>query len=479
VWSAATRRIGKNPEHRKQDIWIFSFSWGKIFGNITYTRGFMAIKESNTVVSNSLPSSGQIHKRKLLLAERSQYGMEFSCLDAMIDEEHRVRNVWKFIELMNIDKAMEKIQSFQNSSGRPAIDPKILLTLWLYATIEGYGSAYQLEKLCHESLPYKWICGGVEIGRKTLSDFRVNCGEILDSILINGITALIQAEVVDLEEISQDGLKVRVAASEKSYRTKKSIEEMQQVVRDHVIALKKEIEENPLEATERRKKMRLNRIKEKEKRVEEALQEVENLIAEKNASRAKDRKKKLTKDEEEKVKISVTEPKSRLMKMPSGGYKLAMNCEFAMDTKSRFIIGVKATNQVNDSGQIGAMFGFVKDTYSRTPKRYLVDGGFRSNKDVQNLYEQGCEVYMPVPRNNQTMKEEHPEGVNMWKTRMQAEGSKKIYSRRASTIEWFNAGARKRGLQSFMVRSPDKAQIICNLHALAHNIERMRYLNII
>lgn len=438
----------------------------------------MAVNESNLLSSNQ-SSNKQNPKRKLLCAERSQYNMKFACLDELVDEHHRVRNVWKFVELINMEKLLEKVQSFQNSSGRPAVDPKILLALWLYATIDGCGSAYELDKLCNESLPYKWICGEVTIGRKTLSDFRLKCGEILDSILIKGITALINADVIDLEEISQDGLKVRVCASEKSYRTKKSIEEVQNIVGAHIASLKKEIEQNPLEAVLNRKKIKLDRLNEKQKRVEESLQEIENYIAEKNAARNKDRKKKLTKDEEGKVKISITESKARIMKMPSGGYKLAMNCEFAMDTKSGFIIGTKATNRVNDCGQIGIMYEFLRNNYSKKPKRYLADGGFRNNTDVQNLYEQDCEVYMPVPKNEQKIKDNHPEGIKKWKIRMKEEGTRKIYSRRASTIEWFNAGARKRGLHSFTTRGLDNAQIICNLHAIAHNIERMKYLNLI
>lgn len=442
----------------------------------------MITDESKAVFVNSLSSPAQkvmASKKKLLVAERKQYTMDFTCLDGLIDEDHRVRSVWKFIELVNLEKAFEKVQTYQDSSGRSAIDPKILLALWLYATIEGCGSAYQLEKQCQENIAYKWICGGVKIGRKTLSDFRIKCSAILESILLNGVTALIKANIVDLEEISQDGLKVKACTSEKSYRSKKAIEEVQEIVRDHIIRLKNELEASPLEAVEHRKKLKLQRLQEKQKRLEEAYKEVESYTVQKDAARKRDRKKKLTEDEKGKIKVSTSDPKARVMKMPQGGYKLAMNCEFAMDTKSGFIVGTKATNQVNDSGQIGMMFDYLRDKYGTTPKRYLADAGFRNNNDVQKLYESECEVFMPVPEKEQKVTNKNPEGVVKWKERMKTGSGKETYFRRASTIEWFNAGARKRGFQSLPVRGLDKAQSICNLHALAHNIQRMKFFKLV
>lgn len=447
-----------------------------------FLRALVVTEESKTVFENSLSASAQGtigFKKKLRIAERQQITMEFSCLDELIDEDHRVRSIWKYVELANLEKALERVQTYQDASGRSAIDPKILLALWLYATIEGYGSAYNLEKLCQENIAYKWICGGVSIGRKTLSNFRIKSGDILESILINGVTALIKANVVDLEEISQDGLKVKACASEKSYRNKKSIAQVREIVQEHITRLKNELETNPSGAVEHRKKMKLRRLQEKQKRLEEAYKEVESCAEKKDAAQKRDRKKKLTDHEKAKIKVSTTDPQARLMKMPQGGYKLAMNCEFAMDTKSGFIVGTRATNQENDSGQVGIMFDYLRNSYGITPKRYLADAGFRNNKDTQRLYENGCEVFMPIPIKEQKVTNKNSEGVVKWKERMQTQSAKETYSRRASTIEWFNAGARQRGLQSFSVRGLEKGQVTCNLQALAHNIQRMRSFKLI
>jgi transposase len=440
----------------------------------------MIDNDTKTKFINSLAGTGKKPKfRKLLLAERKQYKMDYSCLEDLIDEDHRVRSIWNYVELLNLNQILENVQTYQGSVGRPAIDPKILLTLWLYATVEGFGSAYQLEKQCNENIAYKWICGGVTVGRKTLSEFRVNYSTVLESILVNGITALIKANIVYLEEVSHDGLKVRASASEKSLKKHKSINDIKTIVEDHINRLRHEIEENPLEAVETRKKMKLQRLVEKRKRLEEACKEVEKYSEQKDQTRVKARKKKLTGDEKEEIKVSITDTKARIMKMPQGGYKLAYNCGFVMDTKSGMIVGANATNNASDAGQIKHMFDYLNDKYTRAPNRYLADSGFRKNSDVQALYESGCEVYMPVPEREKQISVDQPVGVTLWKERMNLADSKKIYSRRASTIEWFNAGARLRGLHRFSVRGLKKIQGICILHALAHNLERMRSLKLI
>jgi transposase len=440
----------------------------------------MTNNEAKIQFTTSLASTGKSkNNKKLLKPQRMQYSMDMSCLESSIDEDHRVRSVWNFIELLNLDVAIEQIQTFQNCSGRAAIDPRILLCLWLYATIEGIGSAYQLERQCIENIVYKWICGGVKVGRKTLSDFRVNHSEVLEAILVNGITALIKANIVDLEEISHDGLKVRASASEKSFKKEKSIKEVQETVKEHINKLRTEIEENPPEAVEQRKKIRLQRLNEKQKRLVAACQEVEYYCKQTDQSRIKDRKKKLTEDEKAKVKVSITDTKARIMKMPQGGYKLAYNCGFAMDTKSGMIIGTMASNRVNDSGLIKPMFDYVNDKYFKTPKRYLADSGFRKNDDIEMLHNKGCDVFMPVPVREKKISSKNSAGVVLWKERMETAEAKKIYTRRASSIEWFNAGARSRGLHRFTVRGPEKVQSVCTLHALAHNLERMRSLKLI
>src|SRR5207302_4546045 len=90
--------------------------------------------------------------------------------------------------------------------------PELMMALWLWATVDGVGSARQLDRLCEEHLAYRWLCGGVSMNYHTLSDFRVAHAEVLDRLLAGGVAALVEEGVVALAVLAQDGLKVGAAA---------------------------------------------------------------------------------------------------------------------------------------------------------------------------------------------------------------------------------------------------------------------------
>ena len=92
--------------------------------------------------------------------------------------------------------------------GRPAIAPEILFALWLYATLDGVGSAREIE----QPDAYRWIVGGVGVNYHTLADFRSRNGEFLDALLSDNLAGLMAAGVVKLKAVAQDGVRVRASA---------------------------------------------------------------------------------------------------------------------------------------------------------------------------------------------------------------------------------------------------------------------------
>jgi transposase len=107
-------------------------------------------------------------------ANRQQIEMRMAALDSLVPEDHKVRIVWEMAQEYDLSKLYGYIDAIEGEAGRPAIDPLILVALWLYATTEGVGSARELARLCEEHIAYQWILGGVSINYHTLADFRVN-----------------------------------------------------------------------------------------------------------------------------------------------------------------------------------------------------------------------------------------------------------------------------------------------------------------
>ena len=66
--------------------------------------------------------------------------------------------------------------------------------------------------MCERDLAYLWICGGVGVNHHLLSDFRTAHGEFLDQLLTDTIGTLIHRQLITLEVVAQDGLRVRACA---------------------------------------------------------------------------------------------------------------------------------------------------------------------------------------------------------------------------------------------------------------------------
>ena len=139
-------------------------------------------------------------------------------LDALIPHDHPARVVWDDVEGLDLSPLYDRIKSVERGPGRDAIDPKILMALWLYATVEGVGSARKLDELCREHAAFQWIAGDVSTNYHTLADFRTGHVELLDGLLTEGVAALVAEELVDLNRVAQDGMRVRASAGAASFR---------------------------------------------------------------------------------------------------------------------------------------------------------------------------------------------------------------------------------------------------------------------
>jgi transposase len=124
----------------------------------------------------------------------------------------------------------------------PVIAPEILLALWLYATLDGVGSAREIVRLTEAHDAYRWLCGGVQVNHHTVSDFRKDHGEALDELLSVIIASLMAAGVVKLKQVAQDGIRVRASAGAGSFRRKEKLEGYLEAARSEVARLKAELE---------------------------------------------------------------------------------------------------------------------------------------------------------------------------------------------------------------------------------------------
>lgn len=424
----------------------------------------------------SAPSSApEAGRPRLRTAERQQVILRMLSLDQMLPCDDEARVVWDFVCQCDLSKLLAQVRSVEGGVGRDATDPRILLALWLFATLKGVGSARELDRLCQRHLSYQWLCGEVSLNYHTLADFRIEHGEVLNDLLTEQLAALVHAGAVKLERVAQDGIRVRAGASKSSFRRAATLEECLAEAKQRVEELQREVVNDPGAASRREQAARQRAARERVERVTAAL----GACAEVQAAKEKRGRDSL----KNAARASTTDPEARAMKMANGGYNPAYNVQFSTDTQTQVIVAVDVVNQGTDAGQLAPMVEQIEERTDVRPPEVLADGGFSTTAAIQQLNnpEQGYKIYAPVKETEQQRQRgqdpfaprpgESP-ALSEWRTRMGTDEAKLIYRQRASTAECVNALARQRRLEQFSVRGLPKVRLIAIWFALAHNLRR-------
>jgi transposase len=415
------------------------------------------------------PDLGPPPAPRLRRPDRQQMTMRPCSLDELIPQDHDVRMIWTVVLTWDLSAFLATIRARGEEAGRAATDPRLLIALWLYAATRGVASARELDRLCRESDPYRWICGGVSVNYHTLSDFRVRHEAALDNLLTQMLAVLIQGQAVCVDRIAQDGTRVRVSAGANSFKKRETLEQTRQKARDHLAIIKRQAQRLE-ETTVRRQKAEHRAAQEKLARIEEALKQLAEV--EKAKAQQKDKPTK-----QNPPKASMTDPEARFMRMPDGGSRPAYNVQLAVDTESRAVVGVEVTNAGSDAGLSEPMREQVEQRSGSEVKEQLLDGGFAKLEAIDEAAADGTTFYMPVPKPRKAGTDPHQpkrtdsEAVAQWRQRMATAEAKEIYKQRASTIETANGELKtERGMGRFLVRGLRKARCVALWSVLAYNI---------
>jgi transposase len=409
------------------------------------------------------------------MPNRSQIELRPMDLESLLPEGHRARLVWAWVERQDLSAMYAAIKVRQGGVGRSAIAPQILLGLWLYASLQGVGSARQLSRLVLEHDAYRWMSGGVQVNHHSLSDFRVAHGAALDELLSASLAALMTAGAVKLECVAQDGVRVRASAGAASFRRKASLQDNLELARERVRELKEQIDADPAQDSRRKAAAQQRARREMQERLQSALERLPELeaIKRRNGSKA------------EEARASSTDADASVMKMADGGYRPAYNTQYASDCDSQVIVGVDVSTSGSDMGQLAPMVEQIEQRLGSAPQKMLVDGGFPAHAQIDAVADK-TEVYAPVPearakkdgqgepvqQDKHEPKPDDSAAVASWRQRMASDEAKALYKRRAATAECVNAQARNRGLQRMPVRGLNKVRCVALLFALAHNLMR-------
>jgi len=299
-------------------------------------------------------------------------------IERLIGAEHPARAVWEFVGGLDLSPYQEQARAVEGKAGRPGWDPRLLVSVWVYAYSKGVGSARAIEELCEWEPAYQWLTGSRVINAHTLSDFRVKHDRALNALFAQTLGLLSAEGLITLERVMQDGTKIRAKAAADSFRRQERIEQGLQEAKAQVAALNAQSEE---ETSRRMAKARQRAARERQERLEQALKEFAQL--------EKDGK------DKEQRRVSTSDPEARVMKQPGGGYAPSYNVQIDTDAKNGVVVAVGVVQAGNDFEQLGPGIDRVEQNQGKTPQAVVTDGGYVSKNTIVGMQERKIEYIAP------------------------------------------------------------------------------------
>lgn len=237
---------------------------------------------------------------KLVQIDRQQKTMAIIDVEELIRQDHKARALWHVTGKLALSGFAEGLRGEEGGAGRPAWDPRLLVSIWVYCYSEQISSAREIERLMEYEPGLQWLSGLTVINHHTLSDFRVRHKAALDELLIRLLALLEEAGMISLERLMLDGTKIRAQAGGDSMRRRGTISRRLEEAREVIRQMGDPRQERP----SRREAAQRRAAREQVNRLEKALSELAEVENSKHS-----------RQEKQAVRASVSDRQARVMKM--------------------------------------------------------------------------------------------------------------------------------------------------------------------
>jgi hypothetical protein len=99
--------------------------------------------------------------------------------------------------------------------------------------------------------------------------------------------------------------------------------------------------------------------------------------------------------EQEKLRVSESEPEARNMKHADGGFGPSYNVQVTTEAQSRMIVGIGVTTAANDTQELMPALERAKQNCGVTPEKVIADNGYATRSNVEATSEQKIELIAP------------------------------------------------------------------------------------
>jgi transposase len=312
-------------------------------------------------------------------------------VEKLVGAEHRVRAIWAFVEHLDLSAFYAPIEAFEGGAGRPVWDPRVLLCLWLEAYRGGVNSAREIAELCQYHPAYQWLTGMAVVNYHTLADFRVAHRQALDELFVQTLGVLSHQGLITLERVMHDGTKIKASASDQSFHRQATLESHLEAARQQVQAMGDPHSE---ELSARVAQARKRALREKQQRLEQALQEFKQL---KQTPPKEDEATQNAESEKRKEpRLSSTDPQARVMKGAKGAFGPAYNVQISTDAKAKIIVAMDLTQSSSDAGELAPAVEQIEENLGQKPKQMVVDAAYPTQAAIEAMAQQGIDLIGPL-----------------------------------------------------------------------------------
>ena len=314
--------------------------------------------------------------------DRSQLIWRSVDVEQLIEEEHPARAIWALTGQLSLESFYAPIEAVEGVAGRRPWDPRLLISLWVYAYSRGISSAREVSRRCQFEPPFQWLCGLESVNHHTLSDFRVRHETALKELFVELLGVLSAEGLVSLERVMHDGTKIRADASRQSFRGEEALRAQLEMARAQV----EQLSQQPDEETAGHRAAQQRAVRERQQKVQQALSQLEEIRRVKSGT-----------DQKNQARASSSDPDARVMKQPGGGYAPSYNAQISTEASNKIVVAVAVSQQGNDYAQLTPAVAQIQENLKARPKQMVVDGGFTSRENIVNMAAVGIDLVGNLP----------------------------------------------------------------------------------
>jgi transposase len=389
--------------------------------------------------------------------------------------------------------------------GGAAYEPKMMVTLLLYAYCLGVRSSRQIERACQVDVAFRLLAANQRPDHTSIARFRSRHEQVLKTLFTASLRLCARAGMVSVGLVAVDGTKMGCPAAMSANRTRETIEaEVEKMFAEAAATDAAEDaqfgdargDEPPAglrsAADRRRRFAEAKALLEAEAAAEQAAHE--SRLAERAATEAatgkklRGRKPKPAADKagHKSPKANTTDPESRAMST-SHGFVQGYNAQ-AVATAEQVIVAAEVTDEHNDTAQLHPMIAATTASLAAAgiaerPGTLLADAGYASEANFAQLDDADPDAYVATRnmRNNPTPRtgkrgplRADATLVDKMDRKVSRKAGRALYRRRQGIIEpVFGQIKEGRGIRRFMRRGRAAAESEWQLIAGTHHLLKL------